>query len=710
MISVDNLMSTAESKHPIATIDRLKQQMEAYLTPEQIQKVVDAHEFAEQAHEGQYRQTGDPYITHPLAVASILADMQLDHECLMAALLHDVIEDTEFAKKDLGREFGKVVEDIVDGVSKLKTEPVATRQETEAVNLRKMLRATGKDTRVVLVKLADRLHNMRTLQILDPKKRIRIAKETLEIYAPIALRLGMNRLKVELEDLGFRGKYPVRYERIGAAAESARASTEALIQKTGEKLRTALAEYEIPARLIIRQKPRFSIYEQMRKEKRSFRDIMDVQGFRILVGSKRDCYTALGAVHDSYAPVAASFSDYITASKENGYQSLHTTLLGEDGIQVEVHIRTEQMEDVASHGVTSKSLKGVSAATQWFKDQGERAELTDNYMEFSENLKDDLVLGSVHVHTHEGRTLALPAGATPVDLAYALGKKIGNTCVSCLVNRTLAPLSNPLQSGQRVKILTGIGAQPSIGWLTFVVTPRARDGIREALKHQRRSESTALGHRWLEESLKRHQASIASLPPQNLERMLKHEGLSDLDQLLEKIGLGHLLSPHVAAQLLDKHVQDGQTDDSPEPLTIGGTEKLAVVYAGCCKPIPGDPIVGRFQPSQGIEVHVENCEKILEDRRRHEEIVSLRWESSVRREFPAELRIEAAREPSALSTVADQIARENACLESIKTTQQDAQRLVINLIMQVRDRSHLAAVLRRIRHLKNVSRVARVGS
>lgn len=697
---------------PVISIDELKQRMKTYLKPGQVRSVVRAYKFAENAHDGQWRQTGDAYITHPLAVADILAGMRLDHECLMAALLHDVIEDTEVAKEVLGDKFGHAVVEIVDGVSKLKVPPVTSRTEAQAENLQKMVQAMGKDVRVLLVKLADRLHNMRTLQVLDPEKRRRIARETLEIYAPIARRLGMNNVRVELEELGFRGMHPWRCDHIGRAVARELTGRRELIEEMGDKLRSALTAEGIDAEVTAHQRHLYSIYNKMRTEDRRFADIMYVQGFRIIVRERRDCYAVLGSVHSQYTPVNGSFSDYISAPKTNGYQSLHTTLLGGQNMPIDIQIRTEQMNRVASHGITSQWLDGTTGLEEpkWIQDLVEMQARSDSSVEFVEAMKADLTPAEVYVLMPGGGTLALPQGATAVDFAYAVHENLGNSCVSCLINRRPASLSDPLKSGQRVEIITAVDARPQADWLSFVVTPRARGGIRHALRRMKRSDSIRLGQRWLGASLQRHQRSLDSLEPDALAEVLKKEGLADLNQLLEKIGLGQLLSPFVAAELLGMG-DAGRQAASDAPLAISGTERLAVSYAACCGPIPGDPIAGRVNLGQGIEVHVENCERLQEARARsEEEVLGLRWEESVQQEFLTELRTEIERERDSLASLASAIARGDACLEDIRIVQQDAHVLVINARMRVRDRVHLAAVIRRVRHLRGVSRVTRVGS
>ncbi len=503
-------------------IDAFADRLSSYLGPDQVNLVRRAYYYAEQAHDGQRRRSGEPYVTHPLAVSNILADMHMDHQSLMAAMLHDVIEDTGIAKEALTAQFGETVSELVDGVSKLTQMNFETKAEAQAENFQKMAMAMARDIRVILVKLADRLHNMRTLEVLSGEKRRRIAKETLEIYAPIANRLGMHTMRVEFEDLGFKAMHPMRAERIRQAVKKARGNRREIVGKIQESLVNCLAREGMEGQVIGREKHLYSIYQKMRGKRKAFNEIMDVYAFRIIVDKVDTCYRVLGAVHSLYKPFPGRFKDYIAIPKANGYQSLHTTLFGMHGVPIEIQIRTREMEEMANHGIAAHWLyksndetpKGTHArARQWVKGVLELQQRAGNSLEFIENVKIDLFPDEVYVFTPKGRIMELPKGSTAVDFAYAVHTDVGNSCIACRINRRLAPLSEPLQSGQTVEIVTAPGARPNPAWLSFVVTGKARTHIRHALKLQRRSESINLGERLLNKTLTGFDSHLEKIPP-----------------------------------------------------------------------------------------------------------------------------------------------------------------------------------------------------
>ena len=687
----------------------------SYLEPEQIDQVVKAYHFAESAHKGQKRKSGEPYITHPLAVANILSDMHMDHQCLMAALLHDVIEDTSVPKHTLGQEFDQEVAELVDGVSKLKS-MFHSRAEAQAENFQKMTLAMAKDIRVILVKLADRLHNMRTLGHLDGERRRRIASETLEIYAPIALRLGMNNIRVEFEELGFKTMYPLRSSMIEKAVRKARGNRKEIVSNIQESISSTLKREGIAAKVFGREKHLYSIYSKMRSKRKSFNEIMDVFGFRILVDTADNCYRALGTVHNLYKPVAGRFKDYVAIPKVNGYQSLHTTLFGMHGIPIEIQIRTHEMESLANNGIAGHYLYKMKdgspggsheRARVWMKDLLELQQSAGNSLEFIENVKIDLFPDEVYVFSPVGEIFDLPQGATPVDFAFALHTDIGNTCVACRIDRRLAPLSATLESGQTVEIIRAPGAQPNPAWLGFVVTGRARSSIRHTLKQQQKNESMILGRRLMERTLHRHGLTIGDIDQTKLETLLEGRKINSLDDLLSEIGLGNQMASIVVKRLLG-NVKELENLEEGGPLAIKGTEGLVVTYARCCHPIPGDPIIGHVSAGRGIVIHTDTCRNMVELRSKPEEIMGVRWEPKVAQEFSVELRVELEHQRGIIAVVASTVTEANANIERINMVEKDAHLGIVNMVINVQDRIHLANVIKRLRTIKAISRIVRV--
>jgi len=699
------------------TIDSFATDLDSYLDPSQIEQVRKAYSFAEDAHHGQTRESGEPYISHPLAVAEILADMHMDHQCLMAALLHDIIEDTGIPKHTLGKEFDNEVADLVDGVSKLNS-MFESRAEAQAENFQKMTLAMAKDIRVILVKLADRLHNMRTLDFLDPERRRRIARETLEIYAPIANRLGMNNIRVEFEELGFKAMYPMRSSMIEKAVKKARGNRKEVVNNVRDSIATCLEREGIAAEVFGREKHLYSIYDKMRSKHLSFHEIMDVYAFRIIVESVDTCYRTLGAVHNLYKPVAGRFKDYIAIPKANGYQSLHTTLFGMHGLPIEIQIRTQEMEMVANNGIAGHWLYKTSddnvsgshkRAREWMKGLLELQQSAGNSLEFIENVKIDLFPDEVYVFTPRGEIYELPQGSTPIDFAYGVHTDIGNTCVACRIDRRLAPLSATLESGQTVEIITAPGALPNPAWLGFVTSGKARACIRHALKHQQRSESVTLGKRLLERTLQTYKKTLADIEPKKLKKLLKDHRLADLETLLAEVGLGNQMAYVIAKKLL---TLPEESDDNlyQGPLAILGTEGMVVTYARCCKPIPGDPIIGHISAGRGIVIHTDTCKNMQELRSRADEIMSVRWDPNVDQDFSVELRVELEHEKGIVAVLASTITTADANVERINMIEKDARLGIVNIVLSVRDRVHLAGVIRRLRTIKGINKIIRTRS
>ena len=700
------------------SIDNLAERLSTYLSKDQVNLVRRAYYYAEQAHDGQQRRSGEAYVTHPLAVASILADMHMDHQSLMAAMLHDVIEDTGIAKEALATQFGNTIAELVDGVSKLNQMDFETKAEAQAENFQKMAMAMARDIRVILVKLSDRLHNMRTLEVLSGEKRRRIAKETLEIYAPIANRLGMHSMYVEFEDLGFKAMYPMRSERIRGAVKRVRGNRRELVNKIEESLTHCLAREGMEGQVAGREKHLYSIYQKMRGKRRAFAEIMDVFAFRIIVDKVDTCYRVLGAVHNLYKPFPGRFKDYIAIPKANGYQSLHTTLFGAHGVPIEIQIRTREMEEMAKHGIAAHWLyksgeeeqpKGSHArARQWVKGIVELQQRAGNSLEFIENVKIDLFPDEVYVFTPKGRIMELPKGSTAVDFAYAVHTDVGNSCIACRINRRLAPLSEALQSGETVEIVTAPGARPNPAWLNFVVSGKARTHIRHSLKLQRRSESVALGERLLNKALTEMDSHLEKLPAERLKLVLGEYKLAEPDDLLEDIGLGNRMAYVVARRLLASSQAISNPALSEAPLAIRGTEGLVLNYAKCCTPIPGDPIVGYLSAGKGMVVHLESCKNISELRNNPDKCIALSWAKDVVGDFNVELHIELEHQRGLIALLAATVNGADGNIEKVSMDDRDGRISVVQLVVSVGDRVHLARVIKRLRALKGVLRITRV--
>ncbi len=698
-------------------LDRLSRQLSTYLSSDQVNAVRRAYYYAEQAHDGQLRSSGEHYVTHPLAVATILAEMHMDHQSLMAAMLHDVIEDTGIPKEALVAQFGESVAELVDGVSKLTQMKFGTKAEAQAENFQKMAMAMARDIRVILVKLADRLHNMRTLGALNAEKRRRIAKETLEIYAPIANRLGMNRIYAEFEDLGFKAMYPMRAARIQSAVKSSRGNRKEIVQKIQESIAHCLEREGLPGEVSGREKHLYSIYQKMRGKRKAFTEIMDVYAFRIVVDKVDTCYRVLGAVHNLYKPFPGRFKDYIAIPKANGYQSLHTTLFGMHGVPIEIQIRTKDMEELANNGIAAHWLykteedgrrNNHARARQWVKGLLELQQNAGNSLEFIENVKIDLFPDEVYVFTPKGRIMELPKGSTPVDFAYAVHTDVGNTCIACRVNRRLAPLSQALESGATVEIICAPNTQPNPNWLNFVVTGKARTHIRHALKQQRREESVTLGARLLSKALDNLGVRYEDISEERFQALLKENNQDERDDLLEDIGLGNRTAHVIARRLLSTEESAANPLATDGPLVIRGTEGLVLNYARCCTPIPGDLIVGHLSAGKGMVVHRDNCKNISELRNNPEKCIPLTWAKDIDSEFNVELRIELAHQRGLIALLAGTISEADANIDKINVDERDGRISVIQLGISVRDRVHLARIIRKLRSLAGVSRITRM--
>jgi RelA/SpoT family (p)ppGpp synthetase len=690
----------------------LLEDLETYLPPEQIDTVARAYEFGADAHDGQTRKTGEPYITHPVAVAQELGRMYLDVEAIVAALLHDVVEDTDVTLDALKENFGDEVAALVDGVSKLDQIQFRSRAEAQAESFRKMMLAMIEDIRVILVKLADRLHNMQTMSAMPADKQRRIARETLDIYAPIANRLGINRLKVELEDLGFRYLFPMRYRVIEKALKRSKGSQRQIVRKISDELRKALADEGIEGEIIGREKHLYSVYRKMAEKKRLLSDVVDVYGFRIIVDDVADCYRVLGIVHGLYKPMPGRFKDYVAIPRVNGYQSLHTTLFGPKGLPLEVQIRTRDMHRVAESGVAShwqyKADDRVDAtpqrrAREWLA-RLEELQSEGSSEEFLETVKVDLFPDKIYVFTPKGDIMPLPKGATAVDFAYAVHTDIGNRCVAAKIDRSLVPLRTPLENGQTVEIVTSRGAKPNPNWLSFVRSAKARTAIRQHMRRLRTTESIDLGRRLLDRSLKDLGSSLRKVGKVRMREVLEELGLNNTAELFEQIGLGERIAPLTARILVGE--ADGD-ETSPASLVIAGTEGMVVSYARCCHPIPGDEVMGYLSTGRGIVVHRSNCGNLINFRKQPEKWIAVTWEKNIDRDFHSLIQIDTLNKPGVLAEVAATIADCGSNIEQVEVLGRHEDASVLTFLLQVHDRTHLARILRNVRNMPNVIRVSR---
>ena len=694
-----------------AGVGDLIEELESYLPEDDLPGVLDAYEFAAEAHEGQRRMSGESYISHPVAVARILAGLHLDAGTVKAALLHDVIEDTPTAATDLTERFGADVALLVDGVSKLDQLQFKSREEAQAESFRKMLLAMVEDLRVILVKLADRTHNMRTLDKLPLDKKRRIARETLEIYAPIANRLGINSIKVELEDLGFKALYPFRYRVLEKALNKALGNQRQFLRKIESSLRRALADHEVSGEVLSREKHLYSIYSKMSRKQRVLADIVDVYGLRIVVDSVDTCYRALGLVHSLYKPMPGRFKDYIAIPRVNGYQSLHTTLFGPNGIPLEVQIRTREMDRVAERGIAAHwqykaidkhTYSAEARAREWLKSLMEMQHAA-NSEEFLESVKVDLFPDKVYVFTPGGDILRLPRAATAVDFAYAVHTDVGNRCVAAKIDRQLVPLRTVLQNGQTVEIITARGAHPNPNWVNFVATAKARNAIRSYLRNLQGTEARDLGRRLLDQALKAQGSSLRKVRKSRLRALLEELKLDSVDVLFQQLGLGERLSPVIASMLLQQASED---QAAPRSLAIAGTEGMVVTYARCCFPIPGDEIIGYMSSGRGLVIHRNTCGNLAEYRKQPSKWIGVGWKRNVEGDFESEIHVRAMNRMGLLAEMAAGIAATQCNIDEVSVAT-DGDSVTLVFLVRVRDRNHLARVIRSIRSLPDVARVSR---
>ncbi len=700
-------------------LERFNGRLAAYLKADDVARIGAAYVFADSAHRGQLRLSGAPYITHPLAVAETLAGWQLDPHAVTAALLHDVMEDTSITKEQIAERFGKVTAELVDGVSKLDRIEHQSFEEAQAENFRKMLLAMARDVRVILIKLADRLHNMQTLDAMRPEKRRRIARETLEIYAPLANRLGLNSLYSELHELAFRHAHPLRYSVLSKAVKGARGNRRAVVGKTLDAIRKALPAAGIDAQVMGREKHLYSIYRKMRDKQLSFSQVLDIYGFRIIVKDRPTCYLALGALHGLYQPVPGKFKDYIAIPKANGYQSLHTTLIGPFGTPVEIQIRDAEMHNIAESGVASHWMyKDESALGQlakkthkWLKSLVELQSTTGDSSEFLEHVKVDLFPSEVYVFSPKGKIFALPRGSTPVDLAYAVHTDIGDRCIACRINFETMPLRTELRNGDRVEIITAPNAAPSPAWLGYVKTARARSKIRHFLSTQQTAESAALGERLLAHALRDLGLALTKLPAKAWDRFKRASGARSERSVLADIGLGKRL-PAIVARRLAQGVEPwaagvGPGDKTHQAIPIRGADGAAIRLGACCQPIPGDPIVGVIRKGQGLVVHTHDCRTIAKLRSERGGWVDVEWEADISGMFEASIRVVAKNVRGVLAGLAARIAETDSNIVNISMDDDSGDATTLYFTLQVSDRSHLARIMVALRRVQEVIRITR---
>ncbi len=714
---------SAESADATYSIEDLCAHLEPRMDAEALAAIRRAYAFGAKAHEGQQRLTGDPYITHPLSVARTVAELALDADSIIAALLHDVLEDTSVSRETLEAEFGRTIAELVDGLSKLTHLSFNSRAERQAANLQKMMLAMVGDIRVVLVKLADRLHNMRTIGVMPADKRHRIARETLDIYAPIANRLGIHTLKQELEDLAFAALYPMRYRVLAESVRRARGNRKELMQKIEVVMGERLQQEGISAEVMGREKPLYSIYHKMREKHLSFQEVFDKFAIRVIVDSVDSCYRTLGLLHNLYKPVPGRFKDYIAIPKANGYQSLHTALFGPHSIPIEVQIRTRDMDRFAESGIAAHwlykmrgddsehPLKTHAPAREWLKSLLDMQHSTASSVEFLEHVKMDLFPDEMYVFSPRGDIYKLPAQSTVVDFAYAVHSEIGHTCVAAKIDRRLSPLSTPLSSGQTVEVITAPGSKPSPLWLNFVVTAKARTAIRHFLKHRATEDAIEFGRRLLRRHLDRYGVGIDDIPDQRMHEVLAEHGYNAPSELWSDIGLGNRLPSQVVKWLVppENQAQPREQRDTPrvEPVLVDGGENMVVSFARCCRPIPGDNIQGFLSGGKGVVVHRASCTNVADYRRQPDKWLPVEWAPDVDGEFQAAITVEVIDRRGVLARVATVIADQDANIDHLDFEDQDRTTSRLGLVLSVRNRTHLATILRSLRQLPTAMRVYR---
>ncbi len=710
VVAGDATVSDGETR-----IAELCGELEAYLEPAQVEEIYSAYLVGAEAHDGQVRVSGEPYISHPVAVARILAEMRMDSKSIVAAILHDVIEDTPTLKEHLAKQFGEEVAELVDGVSKLTQIDFRSKAEAQAENFRKMMLAMVKDIRVIIIKLADRLHNMRTLDAMRPDKRRRIALETMDIYAPIANRLGIFKMRHELLDLSIKAAYPMRYRALESACKEVVGYRKEIFNTIEAAIRQRLKESNIEAVVKYRQKNIHSIYRKMKEKKLSFKELTDVFGVRIMTESVDDCYRVLGVMHNLYKPLPGKFKDYLAIPKTNGYQSLHSSLFGPHGVSVEVQIRTVEMDYFAESGIAahwiykegeSSTTSAQGRALEWLKNLLEMQQKSGSSQEFLESVKVDLFPDEIYVFTPKGDIKKLPRGATVVDFAYAVHTDVGNTCVAARIDHHMSPLGSRLYNGQTIEIISSESSRPHPSWLDFVITAKARTNIRHFLKSLQITEAISLGQRLLQQSVSQLKGRETAISKSRFKKVLDQYHMSDQQELLAEIGLGNRNSSLVAKAMYDIADDASEFDNAGKPLAIKGTEGMVVSFAKCCRPVPGDAIAGFVSSGKGIVIHQRSCPNMTE-RSKEDRQLSVQWSDHVEGEYLAYMRVQVANQRGVLATLATTIANTSSNIEHVNVTEKDGRISTIEFVVTVSDRIHLARIMKRLRRLPVVNRIWR---
>ena len=703
---------TAETK----SISKLSSSLSEYLDDKQLEQVKKAFFYASNAHSGQFRSSGDPYVSHPIAVAKILADFKMDGDCLTAAILHDVIEDSGIPKSYLKNEFNVDVANLVDGVSKLDKISLTSKKEEQAENFQKMLLAMSKDIRVIVLKLADRLHNMRTLKYLNKDKQKRIATETLEIYAPIAHRLGMHQFYRELEDLAFEVIHPYKNKVLKNAIKKNTKGRKKILNKIESSIKEKLNEYELNSQVNGRIKHLYGIFKKMKTQTKSLDQVLDVYAFKITTNSVMDCYKALGILHNSFKPIEGRFKDYIAIPKSNSYQSIHTGIITFDGLPIEVQIRTNEMDELAEYGIAAhwiyktgnKENPAQVRAKRWVNTLMEVKKNVDDPQDFIEIVKTGLVPNEIYVFTPKGDIIELPKGSTPIDFAFAVHSDIGIHCRGCRINKNLAPINVPLESGQTISIITDNVPQANSSWLEFVRTSRARSSIRNNLKDLKLSKARKFGKSILEQALAPHEIKLRNIPKNRMDKLLASINVKSVRELLEEIGSGKRSSLVVAHQIIQFLDFDQSDLIELSNIQISGSEGLVISYATCCRPIPGDNIIAHFSNTKGIVIHTERCKNIRSIRKDPALCAQVNWDEKVEGDFAVEIKVLSEDKPGLLAEISTVISNYQANIESFKTDAPIGNSIQMHIVMNVTDRDHLARIMRKLRRLSPVLSVFRL--
>ena len=698
------------------SLEKLNKNLSSYLDDSQLEQVNKAYLYAANAHSGQFRSSGDPYVTHPVAVAEILAKFKMDEDCLTAAMLHDVIEDSGIPKSFLKKEFNSNVAELVDGVSKLDKLSLNSKQEEQAENFQKMVMAMSQDIRVIVLKLADRLHNMRTLRFLSEERQKRISLETLEIYAPIAHRLGMHQIYRELEDIAFQVINPYRSRVLKDAINKKTKGRKKILSKIESSIKEIMLENDIPCQVHGRRKHLYGIFKKMKKQSKSLEEVLDVYAFKITINDVMDCYKVLGILHNSFKPIEGRFKDYIAIPKSNSYQSLHTGIMTFDGLPVEIQIRTNDMDELAEFGVAAHWFyktghadnPAQSRARRWVNTLVEVQKNVDDPQDFIDVIKTGLVPNEIYVFTPNGDIVELPKDSTPIDFAFAVHSDIGLHCKGCRINKNLAPLSVPLESGQTINIITDKYPQANPTWLEFVRTSRARSAIRNSTKNLKASKARKFGKNLLEQSLRPHRIKLRNVPKARMSKLLKAINVKSVRELLEQIGSGQRSSLVVAHQIIQFLDYDQKDLIEFSNIQISGSEGLVLSYAACCKPIPGDNIIAHFSNQKGIVIHTERCKNMTSLRKDPAHCAPVQWEDEVSGDFSVEIKIISDDRPGLLAEISASISEANSNIVNFRMDPPAGSSIQMFIIIELKDRPHLAKIMRRLRRLDHVISVSRI--